>query len=220
MNLIRGRYPVNTEVQVKTAAEYFATHITAFTPSERMLIASRLEKRANELNTFVDKDWVKTYSRPLKKEAACSPDSDNNLKAKKSDAKRLGAEKVKIGNKEKDYGEMVDKIASDNTDLFSKVQALIELDKLAGLDASYDHAGGTMDPVAALCSCRYNNEYDSVKIAGDLTDYDLRRMASNDLEKVASVMGEDFSDNFAKDPCKAVYSLDVGNKELFLNLVR
>jgi len=220
MNLIRGKYPVNTAEQVKTAEDYFSQHITAFSPAERMLIAARLDKQASELGVLVDSEWVKTYARPLKKEAACSPDTKSNVTKKKGDAKRLGKEVVKIAGIDRKYSDMIDKIANDKSGMFSKVQALIELDKVAGLDLTYDRAGGTMDPVRVFSGSYFNPEYDAVKVAGDLTDYDLRRMAAGPLEKVAGIMGDEFSENFAKDPCQAVYSLGVGDKEMFLNLVR
>lgn len=215
MNLLRDKYPVNTVEQVKTASDYFESNITAFDPLERVLITSRLEKKASEFGLNLDRDYIKVYSRPMHKEATESPVVAANAEERKDFAKSKGVDNVKITGKDFKYADMVDKVVKSDADMITKTKSIAQLDKVAGLDAFYDK--GLQDPVSMFSSCPFNQEYDAVKIAGDMTNYDLARMP---IEKVASCMGEDFASDFTKDRCHAVYSLGVGDKEKFLNLMR
>ncbi len=62
-----------------------------------------------------------------------------------------------------------------------------------------------------------NPEYDAVKVAGDVTDYKLKKLASDEKEvvKIASVMGKDFQNSFMKDPITTVQNLKPMEKEAF-----
>jgi len=213
MFLIRGKYPIDTIEQVKLASEYFENYLSSFSPSEKMLSAARLEKRAGELGTtLVDKAWIVTYSRPLLKEASESPALSTHMKMRKLALDCHGVTEVEVDGKTVNALELMNKIASSDETVFEKVQGLIAFDKLAGLDNSYSDS--LPDPVMTIAGSAINPWYDGVKMAGDLTQYDLKKLACDKdfTEKLAS-------ENFATDPCGTVYSMSPVEKENFLRLV-
>lgn len=219
-----NKYPINTKEQVKIANDYMKQYIGHFDPAERVLIAANMVKRADDLGVSLDDDWIKTYSRPLKKNASFSPEFERRLEMRKHACERLGVNKITINNTEVDAGMFIDKIASmkDAYSPLETIQALTEFDKVAGFYGRYDIEDDLINPVSTVCESALNNEYDAVKLAGDLTDYDLKRLRGDEefINKLKDNGLEKVAEDFIKNPIDTFDSLSIGDQELFVDLQR
>ena len=90
----------------------------------------------------------------------------------------------------------------------------------ANLQYHYDNK--LLDPVLTVFGSLVNPEYDAVKIADGLTNYDIIRISkdSNKMEKIAEVFSGRFIDEFKKDPVKSVEALGMPAKSLFSETIK
>lgn len=216
---LKGKYPIETEDHVKTAVDYFDKFLSRFSPMERATAATNIEKRADDLNVDVSRDWITNYSRMLKKDAAISPDFQRNIQLRKEACMKDGI-KVNVGGGEVDAVQLLDKVATltDGVHGIAIVKALEAFDKLANLEYRYDN--DIVDPVLTVFGSLRAPEYDAEKIASDVTNYDLIRMSRKKdiLEKVASSFTQDLADNFRKQPVETFKGMAPPERSLFLEI--
>jgi len=201
MHALGNKYPIDNAGQLKTAASYFDKYLTRFTPADRAIVASNLEKQASALRVDLDMPWVANYSRWSKNDCGYSPDFDQNMRMRK-EACESGNIHVDISGTRMHGAEMVTKLASNKDKMSpqSMMAALDEFDKVAGLSPLYDSR--MMDPVFTVYGSLTNPHYDSKDVGGGVTDRQLQKIACHDdvMEKVASVVGKDMVEEFRKDP--------------------
>ena len=212
--VIDGKYPIETKDQLTKTAAYFDKYLVRFHPKDRVKIAATMEKRASELGVYLDNGWVKNYSRAFTKEAQISPDFNKNIEMRKHAS---NGKSFKYNENTVNAGDLLEKIAVQIKDrrTYDVVDALFEFDKMAGIEYQWDKT--IVDPVMTVFGSLNNPEYDAVKVAGDVTDYKLKKLASDEKEviKIASVMGKDFQNSFMKDPITTVQNLKPMEKEAF-----
>lgn len=214
---IRNEYPIETEEHVKTAMDYFDKFLTRFPPLERAVIAGNLEKRASALSMNIDSDWVTNYSRMFNKEASISPDFDRNIQLRK-DACLKGKITVMIGGQKIDACTLLEKVATlpnEEVPGVAIVKALEAFDKQANLQARYD--ADIIDPVLTVYGSLINPEFDSVKIACNISNYQAIRISRDQkmMEKVATKFPADFVDEYRKNPIEKLESLNPAEQSLF-----
>lgn len=205
---LQNKYPIETEGQVKTAVEYFDKFISRFQPMDRAVIAFNIEKRAADLSVDMSKPWVTNYARMFHKSASVSPDFERNIQARKDICVQRDIT-INVGSGQVKAAEMLDRIVKNRSVMpgVAMVKAIEAFDKTASLAPEYDSR--IVDPVLTVFGSLRNAEYDAMKVAGDLTDYDLVR-ASRDksqLEKVAAKFGDEFATQFKDGPVEATQSL-------------
>ena len=218
--VLKDQYPIETEEHVKTAVDYFDKYLKRFSPVERVTAAVNIEKRATVLNMPLERGWITNYSRMFKDGAAISPDFDRNIKLRK-EACISGNIQIEIGDKKIDAVELLDKIATlkSNGEAIKLIEALTEFDKQANLQYHYDNR--IVDPILTVFGSLVNPEYDAVKIAEDLTNYDVVRISrdSTKIEKLAEMFSSKFAEKFKQDPVQAVSLLGAPAKKLFVETV-
>ena len=213
---IDGKYPIETKEQLTKTSSYFDKYLIRFHPKERVKIAATMEKRASELGVYLDCPWVKNYSRAFSDSPSVSPDFDKNIEMRKHACRDMQVTgKLKADN-------ILEKLAQiKNSESPNKiVDLLFDFDKLANLEYQWDKS--IVDPVMTVFGSLNNPEYDAVKIAGDITNYTLKKLASNESEivKIAGVMGKQFQSAFSKDPVNTVSGLLPMEKEAFCKAVK
>jgi hypothetical protein len=216
---IDGKYPIETKDQLSKTAAYFDKYLVRFHPKDRVKIAATMEKRAHELGVYLDNGWVKNYSRAFVEGAEVSPDFSKNIEMRKH---ACNGKIFKYNDKNIKMETILDKIANKvaETAPYETVDSLFEFDKLAGLEYQWDKT--IVDPVMTVFGSLNNPEYDAEKIAGDVTNYQLKKMASNEKEivKLAEVFGKTFVSEFSKNPVEAVGKLGGAEKQVFCNVVQ
>jgi len=213
---IDGKYPIETKEQLTKAAEYFDKYLVRFHPKDRVKIASTMEKRASDLGVYIDNGWIKNYSRPFCDNPSISPDFEKNVEMRKR-----ACEDMKVANKLK-ADEILEKLAQiKNSEHPNRiVDLLFDFDKLANLEYQWDKS--IVDPIMTVFGSLNNPEYDAVKVAGDITNYMLKKIASNETEtiKISSIMGKQFQSAFSKDPVNTIINLKPMEKEAFCKAVK
>jgi cell division protein ZapA (FtsZ GTPase activity inhibitor) len=208
--IANSEYPIETKDQLVKAAEYFDKYLTRFHPIQRVEAASNIEKQASLLGVNIDHDWVKNYSRAMTSNQV-SPDF-----VKSANMRKLSCAGKNFGE-DFDANKVIDSITSleKTADPKKLVDMLFDFDKHAGLRYAWDTY--ILDPVMTVFGSNSNPEYDAVKIAGDMTNYDVKRTACDEksIEKIAFVMGQNFKDKFVKNPVQTVSDLGSMEKVAF-----
>jgi hypothetical protein len=214
------RYPIETVDQIKLASEYFTHNLDRFSPSDRVEVATKMEKRAEELNYDMDIPWVTNYSRMMKKEASYSPEFEKNMNARKDICNVYHVE-VNVGGNMVKAAELIDKMIGEKnqTEPMQMVVALSEFDKLAKLEAHYDTR--VTDPVFTVYGSNYDPDFDMEKIAcsGKAIAAKAIRKASKDkkfIEKMSSMMGTEFAADFQKSPVTIFESMPSPEQQLMI----
>jgi len=215
---LHDKYPIETKEHVKTAMDYFSKYMSRFNHNDRVEFSCNIEKRANELNIPINKDWINNYTRILNKNAALSPDFKNNINKRKTICKSSGKH-IKTASGKIDACEILDKIAEIGNKVppIALIKTIEEFDKKAGLQYEYDKT--ILDPVMTVCGSLINSEYDAVKIAGDITDYKIFKLSKNSeaIQKLASAFGDKFINEFKNNPIETIINLNDIEKEHFVN---
>ena len=203
---IGNKYPIETPEQVKIAEDYFTKYFTRLEPADRVIVATNLEKRAEELGMETEEDWIINYSRMTKEARQVSPTFEANLVMRKEALQEKADDLITIDGKQVRAGDALMKIAEMKVagahgDVL--VQTIEEFDKTAGIEYAYDNK--IVDPVMTVYGNLANPKFDAVKIAGDLTDYDIKRKANDPevLEKIAEQFGKEAAQRFHQIPLTA-----------------
>jgi len=196
---LKGKYPIETLDQLTKTAEYFDKFLTRFDPKERVMVACNIEKRAEELNTYVDKDWIKNYSRFANNRETISPDFHNNMELRKQ---ACFNKKIDINGTQVDAVMLLNRIEGeiDKHGGMIVVDELLDFDKLAGLEYQWDKS--ILDPIMTVYGSVVDAEFDAVKVAGDYTDYDIKKLAldADAISIIAKKIGNRESNKFFKHP--------------------
>ena len=209
------RYPIETAEQIKTASVYFSNNLSRFSPSDRVEIATNMEKQAEVLGVELNQPWVTNYSRMMKKEASYSPEFESNMRRRKEICDVYNVQ-ISVGDKMVKAAEMVDKLIGEKnqTEPIHMVAAVGEFDKLAKLEYHYDDR--IMDPVFSVFGSHGNPDFDLEKIACSLTAKTIKKASKNKdfMKKVGSLMGAVFATDFEKNPVDIFKSLPHPEQQL------
>jgi len=216
-----NKYPIETVGHIKQASDYFTKYLGSLEPANRVIVASNLEKRANELNVNLNENWITNYSRITKIGAQISTSFDMNLDMRRDALTKTGS-LVKIAGDEIDFNDVLDKIAELKDEGASGellVETIEEFDKMAGLQFKYDRE--VLDPVMTVYGNVSNPEFDSVKVASGISDYDVKKASnmSGVLTKIAEVFGEDVSDSFSKYPLNTFLSTSAPESDIMADII-
>jgi hypothetical protein len=215
---IDGKYPIETKDQLSKTASYFDKYLTRFHPKDRVKIAANMEKRAHELGVYLDNGWVKNYSRAIVEGAEVSPDFNHNIEMRKH---ACNGKIFKFNDKTVKMETILEKIASKVAEInpYETVDSLFEFDKIAELEYQWDKI--IVDPVMTVFGSLNNPEYDAEKIAGDITDYQLMKIVSDEKQiiKLSEVFGKKFASEFSKNPVNTVSGLGSMEKQAFCNTI-
>jgi len=212
----KEKYPLETEEQVKLANDYFGKYLEKFHPVERATIAANIEKRAEQLNMDCGSGWIKNYSRRNN----YSPEFDVHMKMRKEACAGL---KIKIGDKNIDAQEILEKIASQKSDLSpAKMMYLIaDFDKRACVENLYDKR--FRDPIFTVFGSSSMPNFDLEKVgACQCPADDLKKAvkSKNVMSKIASTFGEGFTNDFKSNPVGIFESMPKPEQELISGLVK
>lgn len=222
------KYPIETEEQLVKAAEYFEKNLSRFHPEERVKIACNIDSQSANLKVNLNHGWITNYTR-MKKSAALSPSFKQSMKLRKEACVRHKVELPKIEglNNSPSPEAIIDEIIKmgehneenhvNTTDILNTV---VEFDKKAGLEYLYDQQ--IIDPYLTVFGDINNPEFDSVKLAGDATQYDLLR-ASRDQDKLAAIedkLGKEFASDFHKNPIISLEKLGSPEKTVLSIITR
>jgi len=220
---LNEKYPIETEEQLVKAAEYFEKNMSRFHPSDRVKIACNLDSQSAKLGVNLNHGWITNYTR-MEKSAALSPGFKNSMKLRKEACVRYNVKLPNIDGVENTPNPtaIIDEIikTSENYSTQELLSTIVEFDKRAGLEYLYDNQ--IMDPYITVFGDTNNPEFDSVKLAGDATQYDLVR-ASRDHEKLAEVkskLGEEFASEFQNNPITSIGKLNSPEKTVLSEITR
>jgi len=217
---LNGKYPIETKEHIKTAMDYFSKYISRFNHDDRVTFSCNIEKRATDLGVVVDNGLIHNYTRVMSKHASLSPDFKRNMDKRRHICKSSNR-MIKTASGRVSAVEVLDKLAAlaENVPVIALIKTIEEFDKKAGLVFEYDKT--ILDPVMTVCGSLVNPKYDAVKVAGDITDYDVVDISKNheQLEKLASVFPSDVVENFKKNPIETVISFNDMEKDLFSKTV-
>jgi len=206
MNIILDKeYVIDTEEQLIKSAKYFNKFLTRFRPEERVKIASLLDKQSQKLGVDLDYGWITNYTRMFKG-AAVSPDLGHGIKLRKEACRRHKVS-MKLAGKNVDSQELLnqlDKYSKANNSPMVIVKGLQDFDKTAGIEYLYDRE--IPDPIFTVHGSINNPEFDAVKVAGDMTQYDVLRAIKNKevVKEVKVVFGEKTASEFVKNPFQCI----------------
>jgi len=214
---LNGKYPIETKEQLIKTADYFNRYLTKFHPKERVLASVAIEKRASELNVNIDHDWITNYARPYESQEV-SPDFEQNMQMRK----QASIGKTVTINKQSVAADKMLDIISNNLEKLGNmavVDQLFAFDKAAQLEYQWDKI--LADPFLTVFGSLRNPEFDAVKIAGSVTDYELKKIAcdSNAINNIKRIMGNTVARNFIDSPVTTISKMSSMNKEAFLNAI-
>lgn len=214
-------YPIETEEQITKSAEYFDKYLTRFKPEERMKIATLLDRQSNTLGVNLDYDWIINYSR-ITKTAAISPEMKVGFKLRKEACARHKVT-LKTDGFEGNPDEVLDglmKKAEDGNTSVEIIKDLRAFDKVAGIEYLYDTE--IPDPIFTVHGCSANPKFDSVKIAGNMNQYDIVDLLK-DQEKLACVrerFGDAIADEFVSNPFACIKGMGTIEKEFLTAITK
>lgn len=194
------KYPIDSFDQVTKAASYFDEFRGQFAPEQRREYCASLVKRASELGLKVS-PTIQKYG---------SATYGTNAEIELGISSRMS---VVHGSMAK----LLDKVAAERPVLTPEyyAAALHEFDKIAGIDHLYDKA--VVDPWYSTYGVKVAAEdKDDVYIQGnDVVHYsDVKKLALSPCAGMQKMFGDDFVQEFKKDPVGIFKSLPSDQKKL------
>jgi hypothetical protein len=218
-----GKYPLDTYDQVKTANHWYSQYANHLTPDKRREFATNFMKRASELD-------IRTDNYDLKRYGSNTPASEAEIKAA-FDARRLevahnDAALQLLGEVEKVARTRIWRDAGTIVELSPEqiCGVVEEFDKVAGLNHRYDVVPDpyyTMFGVEKNADGKKDNNDPawSDQIANDcVTSADLHRLAQIGALSVKTTFGNDFQEEFLKDPVGMYESLPRTQKKMLMRM--
>lgn len=197
-----GRYPLDRYDQVKHAAVYFEEWRNQFAPHHRREFCVNLVKRAAALGIDTSEEIQKygsaTYAPAAQVEMAI-------------DARRALLT-------DEDHGEMLSKLAEARPIMSPEAFALtlVEFDKFASLDQHYDR--DLVDPFYSTFG-KEAKQAKSIVIGNDyVTEEQVEGLAMMGHATVELRFGDDFANEFRKDPMGIFNSLPVTQKKMLMRM--
>lgn len=192
----KKKYPIETVEQLKTAALYFDKYLDHFHPAERVCIAGSMEKRASDLKTFLNNDWIYNYS---KNGNSYSPNFELHMNMRKE---ACAGKNINFNGKNIEASDLLEKIAAKKNELKPKdmINLIYDFDKKAELTSHYDRR--IRDPFFTVYGSSDNAKRDLVKVASDMYLKELEEAITKEsfMDKISSSFGKDFADNLKQDP--------------------
>ena len=194
-------YPLDSLLQIKTAAEFFPDNRNHFHPKLRREFCSNLVKRAamvgHPLSDEIHKYGSATYAPTVEVEVALE-----GRKGVLSDRNAVVLDKLAA---------MRPQMTPDDFAL-----ALGEFDKMAGIEHFYDC--DIPDPYYSVFG-KVAASDDTVVIGNDImTDNELKCFAKGDFRLMRDTFGSDMADEFKKDPRGIFDSLPVDQKKMIIRM--
>lgn len=197
------RYPLDNYAQVVKAAEYFDENSVRMAPSLRREYCSNLVKRASALGIEVGEEarhyGADGYGSDVSVEVALEM--------------RRGVIKVAEYTKGLDY-------LKDNRSTMTPgdfASALGEFDKVAGLDELYGR--DVPDPYWTTYGEKSAEDDGAILVGNDyISQEELKRFAKVHSCKLKDTFGDDFADEFRKDPVSITKSLPTDQKKMVIRL--
>lgn len=198
------RYPLDNYAQVKQASAYFDEWGCRMDPSIRREYCSNLVKRASALGIKVS-DSARNYG----------------AEGYGSDAQVDAMLEMRRGViKEAQYEQGLDYLKEHRRETAPEAfaQALAEFDKVAGLTELYD--SDVPDPyLTTFGEKRAEDEGGAILVGNDYISHEeLKRFAKTHSCSLKDTFGDDFCDEFRKDPVGVTNSLPVDQKKIVLRL--
>lgn len=199
-----GRYPLDGYDQVKQASVYFEEHRGQFAPEHRREFCVNLVKRASVLCIQVS-DEVQKYGSE-----GYAPASE--LEIAFGTRRSLVTDETHLA--------VLDKLAAARPAMDPDGFAITlgEFDKLAGLDEHYD--SDVMDPYLSTFGKEAEVDEDASYVIGNdmVTEKQLKELGMAQPKEIQDHFGEDFSEEFKKDPVALFKSLPVDQKKILSRL--
>lgn len=200
---LEDRYPLDSYVQVKTAASYFEEYWKQFSPEQRHEYCQNLVKRAEELCIDLGEEIRKygssTYAPVTELKVAM--DSRRSLLSDAQALKLLDA--------------LEEKQAMVAADTFCIM--LEEFDKVAGLNYHYDD--GISDPYYSTFGFdKVAEEYSYIDGNDHITEHDLVKFGKTRHKQLVTTFGDEFAEEFRKDPVGIFKSLPKDQKRMVLHM--
>lgn len=212
----QGRYPIDSYAQVKAAGQYFGDYFRFFEPEERREYAENLVKQADAMGIELPYVALKYGAEGL------APELEIKVAF---DARRLELQSYPQQLRLLDEVESAiltqggTKLAALALQPADACALLAEFDRQTGLVHSYDST--ISDPFYSI----YGNPKVASKVAwsdiigNDMVTYaDLRRLAHVGTHTVRDTFGEDFQEEFRKDPITVYESLPRDQKKMVIHM--
>lgn len=199
-------YPLDTYEQVKMAAAYFDENGRRLTPADRHEYCTNLVKRASELDIPLS-DIIRTYGS--EKYA-----SDETLRAAIESRRQI------VDHLDKEASVLLEEIYETRHAMPPEDYATVleAFDKTAGIAHLYD--AHVMDPFYSTFGFEKTAEGDDFKdsiLNFHVTGADLKRLALTP-KNLEAVFGDDFVEEFRKDPISIYKSMPVEQKKLIIRM--
>jgi hypothetical protein len=194
-------YPLDDYAQVKTASTYFEEYGQRMSPQHRREYCANMVKRAQELGIPVS-DTAAAYGADGYAEPGVL---------------KIALEGRRLVITEDLVTEVLDKIASLQPSLPPAQYAtlLSEFDKAAGIDHLYDR--NIMDPY--ISTYGEKRASDSIVVGNDFVSVkQLKHLGAIGFETVKHRFGENFAEEFAKDPTGIFNSLPLDQKRVMMRM--
>lgn len=202
------KYPLDSYMHVKTANSYFKEYGMMFSPAERHQYCSAVVQRADALGVDID-PMVRKYGS-----AGYAPDDEIEM--------ALQMRRNVLQNQT--ALDLLDKMASSRKDLppHAFVEALEEFDKVACINHHWDSAiydpyfstYGTSEKTASEKEESFVDNIGNARITGP----QLKAVSLTKHLQLRDVFGEDFCDEFKKDPVSIYNSMPREQKLMLINL--
>lgn len=202
------KYPLDSYMHVKTANAYFKEYGMMFSPTERREYCSAVVQRADALGVEVD-PMVRKYGS-----AGYAPDDEIEMALQMR--RNVLQSQTAL--------DLLDKMASARKDLPPRafVEALEEFDKVACINHHWDSAiydpyfstYGTSEKTASEKEESFVDNIGNARITG----HQLKAVSLTKHLQLRDVFGEDFCDEFKKDPVGIYNSMPREQKLMLINL--
>jgi len=199
---LEGRYPLDSYDQVKTASSYFDEYQKQFEPKDRREYCTNLLKRAEALGISVSEDVRHYGGESLAPTAKLKLAYDTRIRA------------LEDVDQRDILGTLFSKAAEFGADLFCAT--LEEFDKTAGLHYLYDSE--VPDAYYSTFYKAAEQEYSFVSGNDMVTEDALRILAKVGPRALKKSFGEDFVEEFQKDPVSIFKSLPIDQKKMVMRM--
>jgi predicted nucleotidyltransferase len=200
-HMILGKYPVRTYEEVKLADGFFAENLLKMHPEERRSFAVKLAARATDLGIVLEGEAVHKYA---------------------SSERASDAQMYVLARKEflpESHQPALEKFAAEMHDVEPRAaaEALRGFDEATGLAHLWDHH--VVDPYyTMLGEVKTAEEFIWAEGAERVTESDLKALAANSVMLLRSHFGNDFTDEFCKDPVAVFKSMPDTTKVVLARL--
>ena len=195
--LLRGKYPIDSYDQVKTASAFFSSGIRKFHPRDRREFCVKLASRMSELCIDVP-ELIEKYASP-----GYGADVDAYVSYRRGFVPEEFHPALDV---------LLEKRAQVNPDTYA--EALCEFDQMTNLNYQWDSQ--IPDPWASTFGPSMSKVAEDEWVWDESGVYvdekDLENLAMNGFELVKDSFGEDFAKQFSKSPKTFFNALPLPNK--------